>query len=69
MIKGIWPFCFLIFIFICNRKSWLENVMLLVILVRFRDTSEICYSRIFRGANNCGQHALKNPYEYMSKNL
>ncbi len=61
-----------IFIILGNRKSWLDNFMLLVTLcakhlnmngIYFRD---ILLTRISRGANNCGQHPLeKNIYFIM----
>ncbi len=64
---------FLIFIILWNRKSWLDNFMLLVtwcakkIKYEWEYTSEIFYSQEFLGvANNCGQHSLeKNSYFIM----
>ncbi len=73
MIKGILALFSLIFIFLWNRKPWLDNVMLLVTLVcstlwiwmgiYFRD---ILLIRISRGANNCVQRVFeKNIYFIM----
>ncbi len=58
---------FLIFIILWNRKSWLNNFMLLVTLVCKKKKYEWEYaSEISRGANNCGQHSLeKNNYFIM----
>ncbi len=59
MIKGIWALFSLLFIFLWNRKPWLDNFMFVITLecsklwiwmgIYFRD---ILLIRIFRGANN-----------------
>ncbi len=60
MIKGIWALFSLLFIFLWNRKPWLDNVMFIITLecpkfwiwmgIYFRDILLIWMSR---GANNC----------------
>ncbi len=60
MIKGIWALFSLLFIFLWNRKSWLDHFMFIITLecsklwiwmiIYFRD---ILLIKISRGANNC----------------
>ncbi len=70
MIKGIWTLFSLLFIFLWNRKLWLDNVMFIITLecsklwiwmgISFRYILLIIISR---GANNCVQHVFeKNIY-------
>ncbi len=65
----------LLFLFLWNRKPWLDNFMLLVTLVCtffFLNMNANIHQRYFthknfRGANNCGQHALeKNIFNNVS---
>ncbi len=73
MIKGIWALFSLLFIFMWNRKPWLDNFMFIITLecsklwiwmgIYFRD---ILLIRISRGANNCVQRVFeKNIYFIM----
>ncbi len=73
MIKGMWPLFSLLFIFLWNRKPWLDNLMFIVTLecsklwiwmgIYFR---YILLIRISRGANNCVQLVFeKNIYFIM----
>ncbi len=73
MIKGIWALFSLLFIFLWNRKPWLDNFMFIITLecsklwiwmgIYFRD---ILLIRISRGANNCVQRVSeKNIYFIM----
>ncbi len=73
MIKGIWALFSLLFIFLWNRKPWLDNFMFIITLecskfrkwmgIYFRD---ILLIRISRGANNCVQRVFeKNIYFIM----
>ncbi len=65
MIKGIWALFSLLFIFLWNRKPWLDNFMFIITLessklwiwmvIYFRD---ILLIRISRGANNCVQRVF-----------
>ncbi len=65
MMKGIWALFSLIFIFLWNRKPWLDNVMFTITLectklwiwmgIYVRD---ILLIRMSRGANNCVQCVL-----------
>ncbi len=60
MIKGIWALFSFLFIFLWNRKSWLDHFMFIITLecsklwiwmnIYFRD---ILLIKISRGANNC----------------
>ncbi len=60
MIKGIWALFSLLFIFLWNRKPWLDSFVFIITLacsklwiwmgISFRD---ILLIRISRGANNC----------------
>ncbi len=70
MIKGIWALFSLLFIFLWNRKPWLDNFMFIITLecsklwiwmrIYFRD---ILLIRISRGTNNCVQRVFeKNIY-------
>ncbi len=72
MIKGIWTLFSLLFIFLWNRKTWLDNFMFIITLecsklwiwmgIYFRD---ILLIRIFRGANNCVQRVFeKKTFHY-----
>ncbi len=66
MIKGIWALFSLLFIFMWNRKPWLDNFMFIITLecsklwiwmgIYFRD---ILLIRISRGANNCVQRVFE----------
>ncbi len=66
MIKGIWALFSLLFIFLWNRKPWLDNFMFIITLecsklwiwtgIYFR---YILLIRISRGANNCVQHVFE----------
>ncbi len=66
MIKGIWTLFSLLFIFLWNRKPWLDNFMFIITLVcsklwiwmgiYFRD---ILLIRISRGTSNCVQHVFE----------
>ncbi len=66
MIKGIWDLFSLLFIFLWNKKSWLDNFMFIITLegsklciwigIYFRD---ILLIRISRGANNCVQRVFE----------
>ncbi len=68
MIKVVWALFSLLFIFLWNRKSWLDNFMFIITLqcskwwiwmaIYFRDI--ILLIRISRGANNCVQQFEKN---------
>ncbi len=73
MIKGFWALFSLLFIFLWNRKPWLDNFMFTITLecsklwiwmgIYFRDILPI---RIFRGTNNCVKHVFeKNIYFLM----
>ncbi len=72
-IKGIWALLSLLFIFLWNRKPWLDNFMFIITLecsklwiwmgIYFRD---ILLITISRGANNCVQCVFeKNMYFIM----
>ncbi len=66
VIKGIWALFSLLFIFLWNRKPWLDNFMFIITLecsklwiwmvIYFRD---ILLIRISRGANNCVQRVFE----------
>ncbi len=73
MIKGIWALFSLLFIFLWNWKSWLDNVMFIITLessklwiwmgIYFRD---ILLRRNSRDTNNCVQRVFeKNIYFIM----
>ncbi len=73
MIKGIWVLFSLLFIFLWNRKLWLDNFMFILTLecsklwiwmrIYFR---YILFIIVSRGANNCVQHVFeKNIYFIM----
>ncbi len=73
MIRGIWALFSLLFIFLWNRKPWLDNFMFIITLecsklwiwmeIYFRD---ILLIRISRGTNNCVQRVFeKNIYFIM----
>ncbi len=69
MIKGIWALFSLLFIFLYNRKQWLDNFMFIIHLKcsklwiwmwkYFRD---ILLIRISRGANTCPMWILEKPW-------
>ncbi len=69
MIKWIWALLSLLFIFLWNRKPWLDNLMFIITLecsklwiwmgIYFRD---ILLIRISRGANNCVQRVFEKKY-------
>ncbi len=72
MIKGIWALFSLLFIFLWNRKPWLDNLMFIITM----ECSKLCiwmgiYRDIIliiisRGANNCVQRVFeKNIYFIM----
>jgi len=68
MIQGIWALFSLLFIFLYNRKQWLDNFMFIIHLncsklwiwmgKYFRD---ILLIRISRGANTCPMWILEKP--------
>ncbi len=72
VIKGIWALFSLLFIFMWNRKPWLENFMFIITLecsklwiwmgIYFRD---ILLIRISRGANNCVQRVFENFFYFI----
>ncbi len=72
MIKGIWALFSLLFIFLWNRKPWLDNFMFIITLecsklwiwmgIYFRD---ILLIRISRGANNCVQCVLEKNIDFI----
>ncbi len=74
MIMGILSLFFPLFIFLWNRKPWLDNLMFIITMecsklwiwmgIHFRD---ILLIRISRGANNCVQRVFeKNIYFIMT---
>ncbi len=69
MITGIWALFSLLFKFMWNRKSWLDNCMFIItlecsklwiwVVIYFRD---IILIRMSRGANNCVQHVFEKTH-------
>ncbi len=62
MIKGVWALFSLLFIFLWNGKSWLDNFMFIISLEcsKLSIWMGIYFRDISRGANNCVQRVFKN---------
>ncbi len=72
MFKGIWTLFSLLFIFLWNRKPWLDDFMFIITLVCSKlwiwmgiYIRYILLIRISRGTNNCVQHVFENLYLFI----